>query len=391
LVDGALPPSAAGGGVMFGIDVLAARNFDALAGKRVGLVTNHTSVDRRGVPTRVLLHRSPVLRLDRLFVPEHGLDGKERAGVHIAVRTDPMTGLTAHSLYGATRKPTPSMLKGLDVLVFDLQDIGCRSYTYVSTMALCMEACAEARIEFVVLDRPNPLGGIRMQGPPIEKKWQSFVGQMPTPYVHGMTAGELARMAHGERWVGKRPRLRVVPMAGWARWMVASDGRYPWVATSPNIPKSDSPFYYVATGILGGAVGVDAGIGTPYPFEYAGAKGVDGRQLASALSRYRLPGVSYTPYARGGFGGVKLQIDPRAGADIAYLAVVLVHELNRLTGGAVVGGMSGDKLKLFNKVYGGDALYRAARSGVSPDHIAAAWGGWNASFAARRAGYLLYQ
>ncbi|PYL40853.1 MAG: hypothetical protein DMF34_00105 [Verrucomicrobia bacterium] len=191
--------------VELGIDVLEQSNYAILHGKRVGLITNQTSIDSHGNRTRVLLREH--CNLVALYTPEHGLDGKEKAGRYVKSRRDPVTGLTAYSLYGPTRKPTPSMLHGVDVLAFDIQDIGCRSYTYISTMAKCMEAAAENHIEFVVLDRPNPLGGLRVEGPTVERPWISFVSQFPIPYVHGMTVGELAQMINAKGWAGGRCNL----------------------------------------------------------------------------------------------------------------------------------------------------------------------------------------
>src|SRR5438093_2814273 len=205
----------ASGAVELGIDVLESNGYALLKNKRVGLITNQTGMDSRGIRTRVLLRKN--CNLVALYTPEHGLDGTEKAGRYIRSRRDPVTGLTAHSLYGPTRKPTPAMLRGIDTLVFDLQDIGCRSYTYISTMTKCMEAAAENHIEFVVLDRPNPLGGLRVEGPTVERPWISFVSQFPIPYVHGMTVGELAQMINAKGWIGGRCSLTVVPMRGWSR------------------------------------------------------------------------------------------------------------------------------------------------------------------------------
>src|SRR5687768_14764884 len=168
--------------VQLGIDRLQELEFAPLVGKRVGLITNQTGVNSAGVKTRQILRRSPKVNLVALFTPEHGLDGTELAGKYVSTRKDPLTGLTAYSLYGPTRKPTPAMLRGIDVLVYDMQDIGVRSYTYISTMLRCMEAAGEAGIEFVVLDRPNPLGGNRVEGPPLDAELTSFVGQVPVPY-----------------------------------------------------------------------------------------------------------------------------------------------------------------------------------------------------------------
>lgn len=374
---------------MLGVDFLASRNFDLLRGKRVGLITNQTSMTGHGERTRSLFQRALGGQLTALYAPEHGIDGTVGAGRHVSTRRDPVTGLTVYSLYGPTRKPTPAMLQPIDVLVFDLQDIGCRSYTYISTMVVAMEAAAENGKEFVVLDRPNPLGGWRVEGPPLESRWKSFVGQIPVPYVHGMTAGELAMMTAGERWISRIPRLTVVKMRGWHRGMIWQDTGLRWHRTSPNIPHASSPAYYVATGILGGASAIDIGIGTSNPFGYAGARGVNPSALLAYCRRLNTPGVAFSPYSRGGFGGVQLAINPRCGADLTALDVHLLAELNRQSGGKVL-AMGGSKLDLFNKVYGSESLYRDLRRGVSPLHIVAGWQRSNESFRARRQKYLLY-
>src|SRR3989440_1894944 len=222
------------GAVELGIDVLEANGYALLKNKRVGLITNQSGIDSRGVRSRVLLRKN--CNLVALYTPEHGLDGTEKAGRYVRSRRDPVTGLIAHSLYGPTRKPTPEMLRGIDVLVFDLQDIGCRSYTYISTMGRCMEAAGENKIPFVVLDRPNPLGGTRIEGPSVESRWISFVSQFPVPYVHGMTVGELAQMVNAKGWAGAHCDLTVVPMHGWSRDMIWGDDLLRWIPTSPNIP-----------------------------------------------------------------------------------------------------------------------------------------------------------
>lgn len=382
-------PAGGGGPFMLGVDFLASRNFDLLRGKRVGLITNQTSMTGRGERTRSLFQRALGGQLTALYAPEHGIDGTIGAGKHVSTRRDSVTGLTVYSLYGPTRKPTPAMLAPIDVLVFDLQDIGCRSYTYISTMAVAMEAAAESGKEFVVLDRPNPLGGWRVEGPPLESQWKSFVGQIPVPYVHGMTAGELAMMTAGEHWISRAPRLTVVKMQGWQRGMVWQDTGLRWYRTSPNIPHANSPAYYVATGILGGAAAVDIGIGTENPFGYAGARGVNPSAMLAYCKRLNAPGVSFAPYARDGFGGVRLGIDPRAGADLTALDVFMLAELNRQSGGKVM-QISGSKLNLFNKVYGSESLYRDLRRGVSPASIVSGWQRHNDAFRSRRQRYLLY-
>lgn len=374
---------------MLGADFLASRNFDLLRGKRVGLITNQTSMTGRGERTRTLLQRALGGNLVALYAPEHGIDGTIGAGKHVSTRRDSVTGLTVYSLYGPTRKPTPAMLAPIDVLVFDLQDIGCRSYTYISTMVVSMEAAAECGKEFVVLDRPNPLGGHRVEGPPLESKWKSFVGQIPVPYVHGMTAGELAMMTAGEHWISRAPKLTVVKMPGYSRNMIWQDTGLTWHRTSPNIPYATSPAYYVATGILGGGNSLDIGIGSSNPFGAAAASRVNPSAMLAYCQRLNAPGVSFSPYSNGGFGGVRLTINPRCSADLTALDVFMLAELNRQSGGKVM-SISGDKLNLFNKVYGSESLYRDLKRGVSPMHIVAGWQRFNDSFRSRRQRYLLY-
>jgi uncharacterized protein YbbC (DUF1343 family) len=386
-------PQHPAGPFALGIDVLAQDGFPILRGRRVGLITNHTSLTRSGVPTRVVLQRALGPGLTTLFTPEHGLDGREPAGNKITSRRDRLTGLPAYSLYGATRKPTSGMLSGIDVLVFDLQDIGSRSYTYISTMALAMEAAAENGKDFVVLDRPNPLGGTRIQGPPLERRWQSFVGQVPVPYVHGLTTGELARMINGQGWIRSRPRLTVVPMRGWQRWMTWRDTGLRWMPTSPNIPKADSPFYYAATGMLGGLNAVDIGIGTGRPFEYAGGRGVNGREFAAYMNAMRLPGVRFAPYSssrKPGYAGVQIFLDPRGQTDLCALDVILTYEIVRRTRGAPLAATRGDDRELFHKVYGGERLWRMLQSGATPSGLIAEWRAGNARFASARQPFLLY-
>ncbi len=385
--------NAAAGPFALGIDVLTKDGFPLLRGRRVGLITNHTSLSGNGTKTRVVLQRALGRGLTTLYTPEHGLDGREPAGYKVSSRRDPVTGLLAYSLYGSTRKPTPAMLSGIDVLVFDLQDIGSRSYTYISTMALAMEAAGENGKDFVVLDRPNPLGGQRVQGPPLEQRWKSFVGQVPVPYVHGLTTGELARMINGQGWINARPRLTVVPMRGWQRWMTWRDTGLRWMPTSPNIPKAESPFYYVATGMLGGLDGVDIGIGTGRPFEYAGGKGIHPAEFASMLNRMQLPGVRFAPYTsakKSGFGGVQIFVDPHGQTDLVALDVLLTSEVIRRSGGHPLRVTGGDTLNLFHKVYGSDRLWNDLKRSRPVGQIVGSWQPALARFASARQPYLLY-
>lgn len=382
-------PTAVGGPFRLGEDILAQNGYDLLRGKRVGLITNQTSVNGSGTPTRVAMMRAGV-HLTALYAPEHGIDGTVGAGRHFGNVRDRLTGLPVYSLYGNTRKPTPQMLAPIDVMVFDLQDIGVRSYTYISTMVVSMEACGENGKEFVVLDRPNPLGGWRVEGPPVSPQWKSFVSQINVAYAHGMTAGELAMMTCGEHWINSRPRLNVVKMQSWNRGMVWQNTGLRWYRTSPNIPYASSPTYYLATGIFGGAAGVDIGIGTDNPFGYAGGNGVNPEVLAQRCRSWGLPGVSFSPYVHARESGVKISIDPHTPANITALNVFLLAEVNRMKGGAPLGRMHGDELSLFNKVYGSESLRRELMRGRSPQQIAASWRGFEESFKARRQPYLLY-
>jgi uncharacterized protein YbbC (DUF1343 family) len=376
--------------MQLGIDRLQASQFEALKGKRVGLITNQTGADSRGRLTREILAKAPGVKLVSLFAPEHGLDGKKLAGKSVENQKDPLTGLTVHSLYGATRKPTPAMLKGLEVLVYDMQDIGVRSYTYISTMARCMEAAGEAGLQFVVLDRPNPLGGVRVEGPPVEPQWISFVGQLPVPYVHGMTCGELAKMLNERQWMAARCKLNVVPMQGWQRNMVWKDTGLPWIKTSPNIPRHDSPAYYVATGIVGSLAGLETGVDGPAPFEICAGKGIDPDSFTRYVQSLNIDGVQARPYLGGGFGGCRLSIDPRGKGDLTFLALALLTEVNRRSKPDLFAKSSGEKLDIFFKVYGSKDIRDLLSRGTPVQRIAQTWKPSVDKFRSERSPFLLY-
>lgn len=379
--------------VKLGIDQLSRSGFAALDGQRVGFITNQTSVDQGGVMSRVVLQRGLGTRLTALFGPEHGLDTRAKAGDHVANAQDKITGLPAYSLYGEHRKPTPAMLKDVDVLVFDIQDIGVRSYTYISTMILAMEACGEAGKAFVVLDRPNPLGGVRIQGPPLTPGFESFVSQVPVPYLHGLTIGELAKMAVAKGWVAKAPELTVVQMEGWERRMNWADTGLTWVATSPNIPNWESPFYCAATGILGELKQVDIGIGTAKPFHYAAGPGIDGAALSDSLSQQGFRDIDFKPYqsqVKPGFGGVELIIDPRGQTDLMAVAMALCAEVVARSAKAPLSGSTASTRSLFNKVYGSEALWSALEAGTPWQKLVGDWKQPLQQFKADRAPHLIY-
>ena len=297
--------SAAGAGkpvVRPGIEVLERMGFAPLKGKRVGLVTNPSGVDRNLRSTIDILYNADGVELVALFGPEHGVRGDVYAGGKVSDVTDPATGLPVYSLYGATRKPTPEMLEGIDAMVYDIQDVGARSYTFISTLGLVMEACAEAGIEVVVLDRPNPLGGYKVEGCVAEDGLISFVGQYRIPYIYGLTVGELAMLVNEEglncgQTGGQEPshcRLTVIPMEGWSRDMLYADTGLPWLLPSPNIPTAESAVNYSAAGICGELYNfLNIGIGYTLPFGVFGAEWIDAEDLKAELDSYRLPGVEF--------------------------------------------------------------------------------------------------
>lgn len=293
-----------------GLEVLLADSLHLVRGRRVGLVTNHTGVDASGVPGIDRLDREPEVDLVALYSPEHGIRGTEEAGVLVASTVDPATGLPIHSLYGTTRKPTPEMLQGVEILLFDIQDIGTRYYTYIYTMGLAMEAAGEVGIPFVVLDRPNPIGGVLVQGNVLDPAFQSFVGLYPIPMRHGMTPGELARLYRDH--LGIRAELHVVPADGWRRDMPFHDTGLPWIPPSPNMPSVESALHYPGSCLFEGT-NLSVGRGTAEPFQVTGAPWLDGEAMAAALNDLGLPGVRFegvrfTPRAPGDdkFPGVEL-------------------------------------------------------------------------------------
>ena len=285
-----------------GVEVLRDGGFKELQGKRVGLVTNPSGVDRYLRSTVDILFNAPGVNLVALYGPEHGVRGDVYAGGHVTDTKDEATGLPVYSLYGPTRKPTPQMLEGIDVMVYDIQDVGARSYTFISTLGLVMEACAAKGIEVVVLDRPNPLGGNKIEGCYVEQPFNSFVSQYRIPYVYGLTVGELAIMINEEGLnrgqkgdqTPVRCKLTVVPMEGWERDMLYEATGLPWVLPSPNIPFKETPLYYAAAGICGELYGfMDIGVGYTLPFQTCGATWLDPEKLKLRLESYGLPGVSF--------------------------------------------------------------------------------------------------
>ncbi len=280
-----------------GIEVLRNAGFELLKGKRVGLITNPTGVDSKLKSTIDILHEAPEVNLVALYGPEHGVRGNFSAGDHVGDAKDSKTGVRVFSLYGKSRKPSKNMLAGVDVLVFDIQDIGARSYTYISTMGLAMEAAAENNIEFVVLDRPNPIGGNRIEGPLVEKGFFSFISQYPVPYIHGLTPGEFSRFLNGEKLLknGVTCKLNVVKLENWRRNMPFSETGLPWVPTSPHIPRKNSAYFYSASGIIGELDANTIGVGYTLPFEVFATPWLDGEKLAKRMNEFGMKGVIFRP------------------------------------------------------------------------------------------------
>ncbi len=285
------------GSVQLGIDRLFSPTYESvLRGKRIGLITNHTAIDSHGHSTIELLKKNADgygYSLQAFFAPEHGLMGLQYADkvVHHGRDAD---GLPIYSLHGETRRPTKEMLREISLLIFDIQDIGSRSYTYSSTLFYVMEEAAKARIPVIVLDRPNPLGGLLVDGPMLEDKWRSFVGYINVPYCHGMTIGELALFFNNEYHVGCD--LTVVPMKGWQRKMTFEETGLTWIPTSPHIPEAHTAFYYPTTGLIGELQLVNIGIGYTLPFKVIGAPWIDAQHFAQELNEQNFPGVHFYPF-----------------------------------------------------------------------------------------------
>lgn len=261
-------------------------------GKRVGLITNHTGVNGQLKSTlSLLLEHRPQIHVVSLFAPEHGIHGQGYAAERMD--TGSFQGIPIHNLHGATRRPTEAMLKGIDILIYDIQDIGCRTYTYTTTLFYVMEEAAKKHIPVIVLDRPNPINGQIVDGPMLEEKWRSFIGYLNVPYCHGMTIGELARFFNETYQVGCQ--LKVVKMKGWKRSMTYRETGLHWIPTSPQIPESDSPLFYATTGILGELGIVNMGVGYTLPFKVIGAPWIKAQEFADQLNAQKMPGVFFTP------------------------------------------------------------------------------------------------
>jgi len=401
-------PSSPLHGVLTGIDVLRANGFNVLRGKRVGLVTNQTGRTRDGQSTIDVLFDARLQpggpRLVALFGPEHGLRGTVGAGARVSNGRDEKTGLPVFSLYGSSRRPSLAMSRGIDVWVFDMQEIGSRSYTFISTLGEVMAAAARSRKPLVVLDRPNPIGGNRVEGSSVAPGFASFVSPFPIPYCHGLTMGELAQLVNARKYLpgGVPCQLTVVPMLGYSRAMQWPQTGLSWVRTSPNIPRQDSPYFYAATGIVGELSLLSIGIGTAFPFQLAGAPGLDALRLEGELKARRLRGLEFraarwTPRAGAYSGrecrGVQVFITDAPRAELTRLNFELM-DAARKVGGARFGSSrwfaERGKARMFDLVCGSDRFRRLFLAGAGANVL---WREWNRGAQAFRAGrtrFLLY-
>lgn len=393
----ASPAPAAATPLLLGIDVALGDSVHLVRGRRVGLITNHTGLSwPRGSATSTIdrLARSPDVELVALFSPEHGIRGSAEAGESIDHEVDERTGLPIHSLYGETRKPTPEMLEGIDVLAFDIQDIGTRYYTYVWTMALAMEAAGEAGIEFLVLDRPNPIGGDLVQGNVLDPDYATFVGLYPVPMRHGLTAGELARMLVGE--FGIDARVRVATMEGWSRDQWYDETGLPFVAPSPNMPSLESATHYPGTCLFEGT-NLSVGRGTDRAFQQIGAPWLDAERVVSRLNAAGLAGVrfeaiTFVPRSPGDrkFDGTEVRglrfvttdrerYDPTLAATAALIEIHRAHP---------------DRLEWlvshFDRLAGTDRVRQQILAGAELEEVTEWWQAESRAFEAAREGYLLY-
>ena len=396
--------------VKTGIDVLESNGFKQLQGKKIGLVTNPSGVNNKLVSTVDILANAPGVELVALYGPEHGVRGDIHAGDKVSDDVDPKTGVPVYSLYGKTRKPTPEMLKDVDAIVYDIQDNGCRSFTFISTLGLLMEAAAENGKEVIVLDRPNPLGGNKVEGNLVEAGNFSFVSQFEIPYLYGLTVGELAMMLNeegmlkGEKGTNDtivKCNLTVVPMEGWSRDMVYTDTRLPWVLPSPHMPQAETSYYYPATGILGELGYMSIGVGYTLPFQMVAAQWINAAEFADALNALALPGVTFRPinikpfYSVGkgeNMGGVQIYITDYAKAHLTSIQFYIMQEVARMyPEHEVMANADKGRFRMFDLVSGSNFIREKFTETKQYKDIEAYWNKDVESFKKKSAKYYLYK
>jgi uncharacterized protein YbbC (DUF1343 family) len=389
--------------VRTGLDVLVSRGFDALRGLRVGLVANAASVDCQFRHAADLLSQAPGVQLAALFGPEHGLFGQAQDLIAVGDQETPATALPVHSLYGdnfASLKPTPEQLRGLDALVIDLPDLGCRNYTFAATMMLCLEATAEAGLLAVVLDRPNPLGGVAVEGPIRKPGFESFVGLALVVTRHGLTLGELARLYRTERGLGAN--LLVIPCEGWRREMSFEETGLPWVMPSPNMPTPETAYVYPGQCLLEGT-NLSEGRGTTRPFELCGAPWIDPFALAERLRAEQLPGVHFRPvyfrptfhkFAREDCGGVQVHVLSREEFQPVRTGLGVLATLRELSGPRFAWRREPYEFvadrPAIDLLFGSDRERYGLEVGCSWRQLTTVWKGEEDAFLRNRQAFLLY-
>ncbi len=386
-----------------GIEVLRENNFDILRGKRVGLITNPTGVDNNLKPTVDILSEAPEVELVALYAPEHGVRGDFHAGDKVENAVDSATGIPVYSIYGKHRKPSPEMLKDIDVLVYDVQDNGCRSFTFISSMGNAMEACAELGKEFVVLDRPNPINGNKIEGNLTEPDCISFVSQFAIPYLYGLTPGELARYLNEEGLLknGVKVDLKIVPMRGYDRSMDFRATGMPWVLPSPHMPTPETAVYYPVSGILGELYCISIGVGYTMPFKLFGADWIDAQRLAKRLNDRKLPGLEFRPiyfkpfYSTGqgkNFEGVEVYVTDVDKAPLSLTQFYVMEELADMYPDKKIFDIASKKrFSMFDKVCGSKEIRRRFTERYKTSDIEDYWNKDNETFRAASQKYHIYK
>lgn len=385
--------------IKLGIDVLLENRLELIKGKKIGLITNQTGFTSNLKSTIDVLNELPDVELVALFGPEHGIRGDIQAGQTVPQYRDKKTGVMVYSIYGATRHPTPEMLKHVDVLLYDIQNFGLRAYTYISSMAYAMEAARDANIKFIVLDRPNPLGGNRVEGNVLDQEFKSFIGIYQIPYAYGMTAGELAQLFNDHFRINCD--LTVVPMEGWNRSMIYEDTGLLWIPISPHIPHANTVFHVATIGGIGELGTISEGVGTPAPFELIGAPWIDGDLLANELNAKKLPGVYFRPayfnpyyhphspqFVGKQCSGIQIHILDKNTFQPVITQIHILTSLQKLYPEQKI--FDTKRINMFDKAFGTDEIRKAVLRGDSAEQIIASWQDQLEEFKKIRAKYLIY-